>query len=281
MEYYVAKGNQQTGPFTYEAMASVGVTPETLIWATGWPTWKPASQVPEMAPLLQGSTPPPIPAQVTLGGATAPPPIPTAPAAAPRPAGAGNPMFRGVRVPGYQAAAPVSQVASPPAAYQAPVSTPSQPVSQPQPYQPPVSQPQPYQTPASQPVQKVQPQPSQPSQPSQSVPTGETSVVKSDNSASDSSSNSSSSGTEVEGTYKPSLTSPWLWQSILMTILCFPFGLLPLYFSLQTKKANEMGDTELAKGLSEQTLKYLRIVLVVGGVLWTIFSYFGWKINYQ
>ena len=256
MEYYVAKGNQQTGPFAYEAMATAGINAETLVWATGWPTWKPASQVPELAAILQGSTPPPIPAQVTLGGATVPPPLPMAPAPMqqPRRPGGGNPMFRGVRAPGYPSpAAPVSHVVSQPAPQsvpsQAPVPVPSQPAPQSVPSQAPASVP-------------VQPAPAE-----------ETSVVAAD------ASDTSTKDKEEEGTYKPSLTCAWMWQSIAMALLCFPLGLVPLYFSLQTKKANDVGDTELAKGLSEQTLKYLKIVLIVGGVLWTIFSYFAWKID--
>ncbi|MBP5561683.1 MAG: DUF4339 domain-containing protein [Muribaculaceae bacterium] len=275
MEYYIAIGNQQTGPFPFEALATKGITSETLVWATGWPTWKPASQVPELAPLLMGAgTPPPIPTQVTLGGAVAPPPIPMAPAPAPvsRPAGGGNAMFRGVRVPGYQTAAPVSQVAS-------------QPAPQPQPYQAPAPQPQPYQNPSSQPVPKVQPAPqSQPSQPSQPVPAEETSVVatdKSSTSATSTSTSESSKTTEIEGTYKPSLTSPWLWQSIFVALVCFPLGLVPLYYSIQTKKANDAKDTELAKALSEETLKYLKIAFFVGGILWTIALYFIWKVSYS
>ena len=195
-------------------------------------------------------------------------------------------MFRGVRVPGYQTAAPVSQVAS------QPVSVPSQPASQPMPYQAPasvpqqpVSVPQPYQNPSSQPVPKVQPAPqSQPSQPSQPVPAEETSVVatdKSSTSATSTSTSESSKTTEIEGTYKPSLTCSWMWQSIFVALVCFPLGLVPLYYSIQTKKANDAKDTELAKALSEETLKYLKIAFFVGGLLWTIALYFIWKVSYS
>ena len=245
MEYYVAIGNQQSGPIAYEAMATAGITPDTLVWASGWPTWRPASQVPELAPILRGATPPPIPAQVTLGGVTAPPPIPVqVPQAAPQPAarapqpGGGNAMFRGVKVPGTASpTAPVSRV-------------------------------------TSQPVQ----QPSQPAQPSQPVQAGNTGVVPAtDTSATTSASTTSSDDTKEEGTYKPSLTYSWMWQSIVLTILCcLPVGAVSIYFSMQTKKAEEAGDTELAKELSKKTQLWLKIGLIAGGVFWTIMTYFAW-----
>ncbi len=76
-EYFVAQGGTQTGPFSLQqltAMAAAGqLTPQTLVWTQGMPSWEEAATQPPLAhlftPAPSSMTPPPMP------GAT-PPPIP-------------------------------------------------------------------------------------------------------------------------------------------------------------------------------------------------------------
>ncbi len=62
--YFIAVNNQQTGPLDMETLKSHAqsgqLTPETLVWKTGMPQWRPAGQVVELASLF-GSAPPPLP----------------------------------------------------------------------------------------------------------------------------------------------------------------------------------------------------------------------------
>ncbi len=64
-QYYVAKGGQQMGPFTYEQLqqlVSAGqLTPQTYVWKQGLANWLPASQVPELSQLFSATPPPPPP----------------------------------------------------------------------------------------------------------------------------------------------------------------------------------------------------------------------------
>ncbi len=63
-QFYVAVGQQQTGPYTLEqlrAMAGSGqLAAHTLVWAQGMSQWQPAGQVAELAGIVAGG-PPPIP----------------------------------------------------------------------------------------------------------------------------------------------------------------------------------------------------------------------------
>lgn len=52
MQYYMHIGGQQLGPFEESELIAHGLMPETPVWAAGMPDWKPANQVPELAPLL-------------------------------------------------------------------------------------------------------------------------------------------------------------------------------------------------------------------------------------
>ncbi len=62
--YYVAVGQQQTGPFTLpelSRMATEGkLTGATLVWTDGLPDWRPAGELPSLQGLFK-TTPPPIP----------------------------------------------------------------------------------------------------------------------------------------------------------------------------------------------------------------------------
>lgn len=67
--FHVAIDGQQQGPFTLDQLRSAGITPTTLVWASGMPQWSPASAVPALGALFQA--PPPLPPQA---GPT--PPVP-------------------------------------------------------------------------------------------------------------------------------------------------------------------------------------------------------------
>ena len=53
MEYYVAAGQQQLGPFTIEQLAAQGLHPNTLVWREGMGQWAPASALPELQHLFR------------------------------------------------------------------------------------------------------------------------------------------------------------------------------------------------------------------------------------
>lgn len=226
MEFFISKDNKQVGPLEESQLLEAGLTAETLVWASGWPAWRKAEAVPELTPLLQGATPPPIPPQVTLGGATTPPPLPQAMPAAPAPpAGGGNAMFSGVKVEGHPAPTPapaaVPQVASATAIEASPAPEAKAPAS----------------TAAKSPKKD-----------------------------------------EDGVTYKPALTWPWMPQAIIATIFfCLPVGLMGIYYANLTKKANEAGDTESAKELSNKARLWTNIAFGFGLVAWTVISYFFWQ----
>jgi len=54
VNYYVAEGTTQRGPFNEQELAGVGLKPDMLVWHEGMSQWQPASQVPELQPLLKG-----------------------------------------------------------------------------------------------------------------------------------------------------------------------------------------------------------------------------------
>lgn len=66
--YYLGPGQQQFGPMSVEELLRAGINGDTYVWCEGMPQWSPASQVPELASMLQSgqyhtSTPPPFAAQ--------------------------------------------------------------------------------------------------------------------------------------------------------------------------------------------------------------------------
>ncbi len=65
VQYYLAIGNQQTGPFDLAAVRgqvqSGQLTAATLVWSAGMKEWLPAGQVPALAALLGAGGPPPLP----------------------------------------------------------------------------------------------------------------------------------------------------------------------------------------------------------------------------
>jgi TM2 domain-containing membrane protein YozV len=88
VNYYIADGSTQRGPFTVEAMRAQNLGPDTLVWREGAPNWVPASQVEELvrAGVVAGSgspsAPPPPPPPTSASGAPFPP-IPVTPYASP------------------------------------------------------------------------------------------------------------------------------------------------------------------------------------------------------
>lgn len=61
MEFYILINNLKQGPFSLEELANKNITPDTMVWAIGFPDWQPAKQVPELADLLSRLPPePPI-----------------------------------------------------------------------------------------------------------------------------------------------------------------------------------------------------------------------------
>ncbi len=66
-KYYLQNGSESIGPFTIEELKAKGITKNTPVWCEGFPDWAEASNVTELASVLN-ATPPPI-------KKTAPPPI--------------------------------------------------------------------------------------------------------------------------------------------------------------------------------------------------------------
>ena len=60
-EYYYLEGNEQKGPLSIDKLNTVGLKPNTLVWAEGLDDWKPIKEVDELKNLLK--IPPPPPAQ--------------------------------------------------------------------------------------------------------------------------------------------------------------------------------------------------------------------------
>jgi len=65
VQYFVAVGGKQSGPFDEQALAQMAqagtLQRDTLVWKTGMPAWQQAGQVAELANVFS-STPPPLPA---------------------------------------------------------------------------------------------------------------------------------------------------------------------------------------------------------------------------
>src|SRR5258705_12870875 len=80
MDYFLADGNVQRGPFPMEQLIAQGLKRETLVWREGMPQWQKAETVPELAVLFTGYqqpqrqyAPPPPPPPPGGGFAQTPP----------------------------------------------------------------------------------------------------------------------------------------------------------------------------------------------------------------
>ena len=60
-QYYIGINNQQLGPFEVNQLLANGLTPDTLVWCSGMPSWEMARNVPELAGLF-------VPQQPQYGG---------------------------------------------------------------------------------------------------------------------------------------------------------------------------------------------------------------------
>ena len=56
-QYYIAKNNQQLGPFEVNQLLANGLTPDTLVWCAGMSGWEAAKNVPELAGLFVAQQP--------------------------------------------------------------------------------------------------------------------------------------------------------------------------------------------------------------------------------
>src|SRR5438445_9072977 len=78
MNYFMADGNVQKGPFPVDQLLGQGLKRDTLVWREGMGQWQKSESVPELAGLFTGYpqqpqqqyAPPPPP----QGGGVAPPP---------------------------------------------------------------------------------------------------------------------------------------------------------------------------------------------------------------
>lgn len=59
MEYYIIIGNAKQGPFPKEELMQKGLTENSLVWCAGMSEWKKASEVADLADLLQQMPPEP------------------------------------------------------------------------------------------------------------------------------------------------------------------------------------------------------------------------------
>ena len=57
MNYYIANSDgSHRGPYTKSQLLSAGLTPQSLVWCEGMPSWQPASQIKELSDLLNSSS---------------------------------------------------------------------------------------------------------------------------------------------------------------------------------------------------------------------------------
>lgn len=59
MEYYILANNVKQGPFQKEELIQKGITGNTLVWSAGMSDWKKASEVADLADILQQMPPEP------------------------------------------------------------------------------------------------------------------------------------------------------------------------------------------------------------------------------
>lgn len=68
-KYFYSDGSNQHGPFTLDELKTKPITPSTLVWYDGLPSWVAASSLPELSSIISSSTPPPItPPPVSVSG---------------------------------------------------------------------------------------------------------------------------------------------------------------------------------------------------------------------
>lgn len=55
-EYYIIRSNSPAGPFTLKELATMAITPDTMVWMEGEADWRPAGSVGELQSLFATST---------------------------------------------------------------------------------------------------------------------------------------------------------------------------------------------------------------------------------
>jgi len=72
VNYYIAEGTTQRGPFSEQDLVGAGLKRENLVWREGMPQWLPAHQVAELQPYLTpaSAAPVPLPGIAPVGYAT-------------------------------------------------------------------------------------------------------------------------------------------------------------------------------------------------------------------
>ena len=68
-EFYYLDEKEQKGPFTIDKLKTIGLKPETLVWADGFENWKQVKDVDELKIVLK-KTPPPPPIIDTLSSSS-------------------------------------------------------------------------------------------------------------------------------------------------------------------------------------------------------------------
>ncbi len=61
VQYHVDSGGQAAGPYSFDQLRGLGMTPQTLVWSPAMSGWTPAGQVPALASLFGPPAPPPLP----------------------------------------------------------------------------------------------------------------------------------------------------------------------------------------------------------------------------
>ena len=57
-EFYIAKGEEKTGPFSIEEMGHQIFYSNSMVWKDGWDDWQKASDVPILVPYINNAPPP-------------------------------------------------------------------------------------------------------------------------------------------------------------------------------------------------------------------------------
>lgn len=61
MEYWIIVDNRHAGPYTADALISMGITPDSPVWHEGLVDWTPAGEIPELAAMMAEATEPSAP----------------------------------------------------------------------------------------------------------------------------------------------------------------------------------------------------------------------------
>lgn len=51
-QYYIIQNDQQAGPYTLEELATMSITPDTMVWSEEMTDWTPAYQVDGLSTLF-------------------------------------------------------------------------------------------------------------------------------------------------------------------------------------------------------------------------------------